>query len=109
MTDKIHVSSAAVGNGFSFFQILKLDSTETYYKSSPKLTIWTMVKAAGGLFNVLYFIGFIIAYHYQKTSVIRDLISRLYQIEDPLKNNMSATIQKMLNKPKDSYNDELDQ
>jgi len=64
-----------------------------------------MVKAAGGLYNVLYFIGFLIAYHYQKTSVLRELISRLYQIEDPLKNDMSV-IQKMLNKPRDSHNHE---
>jgi hypothetical protein len=108
MIDKVHVSSTSVGNGFSFFQILKLDSTETYYKISPKQTIWSVVKAAGGLFNVLYFIGYIIAYHYQKTSIIRDLISRLYQIEDPLKNDTSA-IQQMLNKPKNLHDKELNQ
>lgn len=72
---------------------------ETRYKSSPKSTLWTIIKAAGGLYNVLYFIGLITAYHYQKSSIIRELISRLYQIEDPLKNDVSF-IQKLMNKHK---------
>jgi|LauGreDrversion4_2_1035121.scaffolds.fasta_scaffold119850_2 hypothetical protein len=73
-----------LGNSFSFFQIIKLGNIETYYKSSPKSTLWSIIKAAGGLYNALYFLGFLIAYHYQKTSAIRELISRLYRIEDPL-------------------------
>jgi hypothetical protein len=67
-----------LGNSFCFFQIFKLDSTETYYKTSKKSSLWKIIKAAGGLYNALYFLGFLIAYHYQKTSAFRELIQRLY-------------------------------
>ena len=59
-----------------------MDNRGLILKIAPKMKLWRVIKETGGLYNVLYFLGFLIAYHYQKWNAFKDIISTLYQIED---------------------------
>jgi hypothetical protein len=45
-------------------------------------TLWKLLKNSGGLYTVLFFLGYLLAWHYSTTAMQRDLISSLYLVED---------------------------
>jgi hypothetical protein len=66
---------------FSYFEIIKLDRSKTKIISNGKSYI-SLLCEIGGLYNTIFFVGFMLTFHYSKSAQLLKLISQLYYIED---------------------------